>query len=229
MITNLIHRLWPGHCVVCGGPSADGADLCRPCHRELPWLERPCPRCGLPLPEPAGPAAPCGACLRQPPPFSACHAPFLYQPPVSRLIASFKYRDRYSYGRALAIELARRVDAGAVDALLPVPLHWRRRWTRGFNQAEVIADQLGRMLTLPVHARWLRRRRSTPPQQGLDAQARALNLRGAFALDHAPTGLRVALVDDVVTTGATAAELSRLLLAAGAATVQVWCLARTPR
>lgn len=225
----MIRRLWPGHCVVCGGPGA-GIDLCRPCRRELPWLEQPCPRCGLPLPE----AAPlCGACLHQPPPFSACIAPFLYQPPVSQLIAGFKYRGRYSYGRTLAAELAQCVDATAIDALVPVPLHWRRRWTRGFNQAELIADELGRALALPVRGAWLRRLRATPPQQGLDAPARAGNLRGAFtlraALREAPAGLRLALIDDVVTTGATATELSRLLLDAGAATVQVWCLARTPR
>ena len=229
MIGALIRRLWPGQCVLCGGGGAEGDDLCRPCHRELPWLRRPCPRCGLPLPERTAPDTPCGACQQRPPPFSACCAPFLYQPPVSHLIAAFKYRGRYSYGRALAVELARRVDAGAVDALVPVPLHWRRRWARGFNQAEIIADQLGRALALPVRADWLRRRRPTPPQQGLDARARAVNLRGAFELRGSPAGLRVALVDDVVTTGATATELSRLLLAAGAASVQVWCLARTPR
>jgi len=115
-----------------------------------------------------------------------------------------------------------------VDLIVPVPLHWRRRWTRGFNQTELIADQLGAALSTPVAMRALRRTKATTAQQRLDARTRARNLRGAFTLHQPVAGLRVALVDDVVTTGATATELTKLLLKGGATTVELWALARTP-
>jgi len=197
------------------------------CVAELPRITAACPRCGLPLPT----AALCGECLRRPPPFSRCLSPFLYQAPVSQLITRFKYEGQFSHGRALSRQLLnylRAIAPPAVDVLLPVPLHWRRRWSRGFNQSEIIADELGRALKLPVQTRWLSRRYSTPPQQGLDAAQRSRNQRAAFDVLGPLAGLHVALVDDVVTTGATSAELSRALLGAGAVSVQVWCLARTP-
>lgn len=215
-----------GRCVLCGGAARD--DLCAACLDELPRLEIACARCGLPLPRPGL----CGGCLRRPPPFSHCISPFLYQAPVSQLITRFKYGGKFSYGRALTRQLLERLRQCApppVDLLLPVPLHWRRRWARGFNQAELIAAELGRALALPVSTRHLQRRRAAPPQQALNAAERERNLKAAFGVRKPLHGVRVALVDDVVTTAATASELSRALLASGAASVQVWCLARTPR
>ena len=113
----------------------------------------------------------------------------------------------------------------------PVPLARRRQRRRGFNQAQMLADWLGRRLQLPVHGDWLQRRLDTPAQQGLDAATRKRNLRQAFALDAGAelAGRHLALVDDVLTTGATAGILARLLRRAGAARVDVYCLARTPR
>jgi ComF family protein len=146
-------------------------------------------------------------------------------------VAHFKYSGRLAYGRLLSRELLRRLADEAdlqANLLMPVPLHWRRRWSRGFNQAEIIGDELSRALKLPLQTRWLSRVRATTPQQSLSAAERRRNLRAAFALRAPLTGLHIALIDDVVTTGATVGEISRLLLAAGAASVQVWCLARTP-
>jgi len=226
MVNSNLLRTFHGRCVLCGDHGRD--DLCLHCAADLPRIESGCQRCGLPLP--AG--AECGQCLRQPPPFARCLSPFLYLPPVSQLITAFKYEARFSYGRVLSRQLLahlRACDATAVDVLLPVPLHWRRRWDRGFNQAEMIADELGRALDLPAPARWLRRELAASPQQELGAAERARNLRAAFSVKVSLEGLRVALIDDVVTTGATASELTRTLLAAGAASVQVWSLARTPR
>lgn len=225
MVNNWPIGWLPRRCVLCA--TAGQADLCADCLAELPRITAACQRCGLPLPT----AALCGECLRRPPPFTHCLSPFLYQAPISQLITRFKYEGQFSHGRALSRQLLnylRELAPPAVDVLLPVPLHWRRRWSRGFNQAEIIADELGRALKLPVQTRWLRRLRSAPPQQGLDAAQRSRNLRAAFSVRGPLAGLHVALVDDVVTTGATSAELSRVLLAAGADSVQVWCLARTP-
>lgn len=212
--------------------------LCAACSAELPRIKNHCRHCGLPLPLP--PLTPttfnltqiCGQCQLDPPPYSRCIAPLLYQAPVSQLIAHFKYGGRLACGRLLSSELLRRLrrepQLGA-DLIAPVPLHWRRRWTRGFNQAEVIGDELSRALRLPLRVDLLARTRPTPPQQSLSASQRRINLRGAFALAAAaPLNRHIALVDDVVTTGATVGEIARLLLDAGASSVQVWCLARTP-
>ncbi len=229
-----IRALWtlllPPSCLLCAGPtgvSGNGRDLCNGCHAELPFTRFPCPRCALPLPTAE---ASCGHCLSQPPPWQCCIAPLLYRPPASQLLAAFKYRGKLSGGQLLAgllLDELRR-SGREVDLIVPVPLHWRRRWQRGFNQAELIADQLGAALDIPVAMKALRRRRATTAQQQLDARARARNLRGAFALSRPLAGLRVALVDDVVTTGATAAELTRVLLKGGATAVELWALARTP-
>lgn len=224
------------HCLLCGLPfeasdPASPVDLCPPCAAALPYIDRYCLQCGLPLPT----IQYCGACQVDPPPFQRCIAPLRYEPPIAQLIARFKYDGRLAYGRLLSDELTRRLrrepDLGA-DAIAPVPLHWRRRWSRGFNQAEIIADELGRALRLPLCLGVLVRARATPAQQSLDAEQRRRNLRAAFAIRKNRGGMlegrRIALVDDVVTTGATASEITRLLLNAGARSVQVWCLARTP-
>ncbi len=221
----LLGRLSAEPCALCDAPSASG--ICAACLDELDWIDNACAQCGLPLPH----AGLCALCQIKPPPFARCICPLTYEMPVSHLISAFKYRHQLHYGRILSrllIERLRQCDALAADVIVPAPLHWRRRWARGFNQAEVIGDELGRALGIPLQARWLRRVRATPRQQELNAEQRRKNLRGAFAVSQPLPGLHVALIDDVVTTCATASEMSRELLAAGAASVQIWCLARTP-
>lgn len=225
-MVNHFHTHLPAQpCALCAAPSARG--LCEPCCDDLDWIAHGCENCGLPLPQPGL----CAFCQIQPPPFRRCISPLAYAPPVSHLIGAFKYQRKLLYGRILSELLIRRLrdePFDAVDAIVPTPLHWRRRWWRGFNQAELIGDELSRGLGIPLRARWLKRVRPTPRQQDLTAEERRRNLRGAFAATRPLPGLRIALVDDVVTTGATVAEISRVLLDAGATSVQVWCLARTP-
>jgi len=243
----MVNRVWKvlasRRCLLCGlnytvdGAVADTDALCAGCSAELPRIYDHCRHCGLPLPAPAISCTSilspiCGQCQLHPPPYGRCIAPLVYQAPVSQLIAHFKYGGRLAYGRLLSSELLcrlRRESQLNADLIAPVPLHWRRRWSRGFNQAEIIGDELSRALRVPLRVDLLARTRSTPPQQSLSASQRRMNLRGAFALaTAAPLDRHIALVDDVVTTGATVGEISRLLLDAGARSVQVWCLARTP-
>lgn len=233
MVNSLFNRLRASRCLLCGLAAQNAfktppnAAVCSDCAELLPCIAEHCRHCGLPL----AASGLCGPCQIRPPPYWRCISPLLYQAPVDQLIAQFKYSGRLAYGRLLSNELLRRLsietDLGA-DLLVPVPLHWRRRWTRGFNQAEIIADELGRALRLPLQTRGLIRVRPTPPQQSLSAVERRRNLRAAFVAKGSFSGLDIALIDDVVTTGATVGEISRLLLNAGAKSVQVWCLARTP-
>lgn len=228
---------WSVHrpdCLLCGAAAdSGGLPLCAGCDSDLPWLAGRCPRCALPLPS-HGLA--CGECLQRPPAFSHTEAPWRYAFPVDRLITRFKHQGDRPLGRLLGQLLSRHLqqayDEGLPhpDLLLPVPLAARRERQRGFNQAALLADWLATDLRL-TRGRLLRRVQDTPAQQGLDAATRKRNLRHAFALDDgdAVQGRHLALVDDVLTTGATAERLARLLLCAGARRVDVYCLARTPK
>lgn len=178
----------------------------------------------------------CGDCLRDPPPFTRCVALADYEYPWDGLITAFKFRDRIDLAaplaQALLLALARH-PASNVNLVIPTPLNPMRLAERGHNQAWELARRLASALGLPADVRSLQRLRDTAHQVGLSREQRARNLRDAFWVEPARAdGLRdrhVALIDDVLTTGVTAAAATRALLQAGAASVQVWVLARTPR
>ncbi|WP_434627632.1 ComF family protein [Pseudomonas sp. Z1-29] len=221
-------------CLLCGEPTDTLQPICTPCESELPWLGEHCAVCALPLPM-AG--LRCGQCAARPPAFERVLAPWAYDFPVDSLITRFKHQAKWPLGRLLGELLAQSLqhhfDEGLErpDALVPVPLASRRLRQRGFNQATLLARWLSAALRIPCEDDLLLRIQDTPAQQVLDARARRRNLRQAFAL--APRAVlnnrHLALVDDVLTTGATAQALARLLLDAGAARVDVYCLARTPK
>ncbi|MCK8516908.1 ComF family protein [Methylonatrum kenyense] len=225
---HLLDRAFPGRCRCCLNPGIGGLDLCASCYRELPRLRTACQRCAEPL---FRQAMLCGHCLSAPPAFSIARVPFLFQPPVSLWISQLKYSGELAAGRLLGRLLARslsKADA-TVDALVPVPLHRGRLRERGFNQAREIARELHRKLGLPILDGALRRTRSTPHQTALPRMERRRNMRRAFTATQAVDGLRIALVDDVVTTGSTADAAAAALREAGAAEVEVWAVARTPK
>lgn len=226
----LSFRLWPGTCVLCGDPSQRDLDLCAGCEGDLPLLDAQCARCALPL-APAADGAICGQCSREPPAFSAALIPYRYAAPLDLLIHRFKHRGDLAAGRVLGHLLARHLGTALgepPDVIAPVPLHWRRSTVRGFNQAVELGCGLAHALDLPWNPRLLARCQASPPQQQLGRSARRRNLRGAFVVQHKVVGLSVALVDDVMTTGATAHGIATCLRQAGAAGVQIWALARTP-
>lgn len=227
-------RRWPNHCAVCHAPSRGPAErLCDDCRARF-VTERPrCAGCALALPEAVDV---CGGCLRAPPPWTVAVAACDYGYPWRGLIGALKFREAIDLAACLAERLGDAVVRQAApcpDVLLPVPLSATRLRARGYNQALLVARPLGRRLGVPVDPHGLVRVGDPPPQASLPRAERLANLRGAFAIDpqHAARwrGRAVAIVDDVMTTGATAAELTRLLRAAGAASVQVWVVARTPR
>lgn len=216
--------LLPPRCVVCAGTGAD-MDLCAPCRAVLPWNEGACRRCGLAL---AGEGEDCGACRLRPPPFARVQCPLRYAFPVDRLVPRFKFHGDLAAGEVLATLMHWGLDpADRPQALVPVPLHRGRLRGRGYDQALELARALARLGGPPVRAGALRRLRETAAQSRLGAQARRGNLRDAFGLRQGH-GLpaHVALVDDVMTTGATLAECAGVLLAAGVHRVDAWCIAR---
>lgn len=221
-------------CWLCDEATDTALPLCTPCENQLPWLLNGCPRCALPM---GLRGVLCADCLKQPPAFEQVHAPWIYGFPVDSLISQFKHRSHWPFGYLLAELLGRslqdRFDHGLArpSALLPVPMTDSRQRRRGYNQATLLAQWLERSLGLPCRPDQLLRVQDTPAQQQLDARARQRNLLKAFALAPAAQveGQHLALVDDVLTTGATAQALARLLMRAGAARVDIYCLARTPK
>lgn len=229
-IKGLVGGLLPPCCLLCGAPGALGLDLCAGCGADLPRNPHPCPSCALPLPVGTPPNRPCGLCQVHPPPYDSCLAPFQYAGALPYLITGLKFQARLSHARLLGELLTQALgERGGPwpELLIPVPLHASRLRERGFNQALELARFPARALGLPLDTRHCARRLNTPPQVGLPALARRHNLRGAFALT-APLNVRhVALVDDVVTTGSTVAELAGVLRQAGVARVEVWAVAKT--
>ncbi len=212
-------------------PNAAGS---RPLGDLLPLQPRPARLSpALPAVRPAGGGipSPLRPCLQKPPPWHRLVAVNDYRPPLSGLVQQLKFHHRPELGPALARLLLQRLlqrdDLPPVDALVGVPLWHRRRWRRGYNQCDELCRPLARWRGCVWHREGLTRQRAGAVQHSLNARQRRQNLKNAFQLEFAVQGLHIALVDDVVTTGSTVAEISRLLLRNGAATVQVWCLCRT--
>jgi ComF family protein len=235
MRTEALRRGWqrlqqfvlPWRCLLCGAPGADGIDLCTDCAIELPRNRSCCSRCALPL---ATPAELCGECQRRAPPWDAAWAPFRYGWPLDRLESRYKFGGDLAAGRALAVLWQREPRPSVLPArVLTVPLHPARLRQRGYNQALELARPLARGLGIPLCHEVLQRTRRTDAQTELDARSRRRNVRGAFALrEGVALPAHVAILDDVMTTGATLAECVRVLKRGGAERVDVWALARAP-
>lgn len=216
--------LYPPTCVLCGASGGARRDLCAVCRADLPLDAPACETCARPI----AMAGVCGQCQRRPPPFDAALAALRYQSPVDWLVRRFKFDGRLSCGVVLGELLADTVAASDLDppdALVPVPLHASRLQRRGFDQARELSRVLAWRLGIPIRDGLLQRVRATPAQSELDAGARRGNVRRAFHAFGRPPGA-VALVDDVMTTGSTAAECARELKRAGCAWVSVWAAAR---
>lgn len=223
--TRIGQSLLAQDCLLCQAASG-GQLLCQACTHELPSSASACPRCAL-----AGNSnAECGACIANPPHYDASYAAFTYAYPVDTLIQALKYGGQLALADLFARALQRRiVHADHIDLIAPLPLHPRRLSERGFNQAAEIAKVLSRLCGICMDAKLARRVRNTAPQTELPWRERASNMRQAFACGRDLAGLSIAVVDDVMTTGATLDEFARTLKKSGAARVENWVVARTTR
>lgn len=214
-------------CPLCRAP---GPGICSGCVADLPHNGHPCRRCAVPLPPGVPSGGECGDCQAHPPSFDSTVAPLLYQAPVDELVAGFKYHHRLDLGRVLADRLADAADGrpGRPQLLLPVPMDRRSLARRGFNQTVELTARLSRRLGIPWAADRLHRPAARHQQRGLGRRARLRNIRGSFRVSGRLPA-HVAIVDDVVTTGATVEELAATLRKAGVERITVWAVARTPR
>jgi len=229
----LLALVLPPSCLACRHPVAgSAAALCPACWRAMRFIERPyCERLGTPFRDDPGPGALSPAAIAAPPLFGRARGVALYEGVARELVHALKYRDRLDLAPALGAWMARagaELLAGA-DLVIPVPLHRARLWRRRFNQAAALAQVIGRASGVPVETLALRRVKRTPAQVGLTSLQRADNVRGAFRVASGCreriAGRRIVLVDDVMTTGATATAATRALRAAGAVNVDVLAFA----
>lgn len=231
----LLRTLFPSCCVLCRRRSGRDIDLCAQCEQAFARNERACPVCAEPAPAVASRQEPavCGSCLAKPPPWTMTVAPFAYSRPLTAVVDGLKSGNGLLQARILGKLLAAAVAARYRQdempaALVPMPLTRRRLRQRGFNQADLLARVTARELGLPHLGRHLTRVRGGPPQRSLARGERLRNMRGAFAAHGPLPGPRLALIDDVTTTGATVHAATLALRAAGAAEVHVWVAAKTP-
>ena len=235
----ILNLIYPEGCLLCGAPVWRSRDcsVCEACWQRIlglritpPW----CPSCGMPYQQSVGTDTHlCGDCILRPPDFAGARSFGLYTAEMRGVIQALKFHGRRNLALLLAplmaLTCAETWRPGEIHMIVPIPLHPRRQRVRGYNQAALLGKQVGKILGVPCGVRTLARVRHTSPQVGLSTHARLANLRHAF---HCPlpvsvNGLSLLLVDDVMTTGATAGSAARALRQAGAARVSVLTAART--
>lgn len=219
------------HCFLCITNQTQKHGLCRDCLNDLTWAPASsCPQCGL-----ISDGSLCGNCISSPPDFAATYAVFLYVYPIDAMIHRYKYGESLSLSQSFGqlinekIRLINNLDT--IDLIIPMPMHPTRLKERGFNQALEIAKVLDSLLctnkTQKLDYKSVIRQTLTPPQANLPLKDRVKNIKGAFKINKDLTGKRIAIVDDVMTTGASLNELAKTLKQAGATHVECWVIART--
>jgi ComF family protein len=237
-LAQVLDFLYPPRCTACGTALGAGRRVCARCVELVERMPEPrCEVCGGALESAASDASQCARCLAHPPRYRIARSIARYRTTAEdepgslpALIRRHKYGLDQSVGRALVEYIGDElpVSAADYDVVMPVPLHWRRLWWRGFNQAALLAAEVARRLDLPLDTGAMSRKRFTPPQTSQHHGERIRNVRRAFTVTNPDRvrNRRVLIVDDVMTTGATVDECARVLLAAGAACVDVFTLAR---
>jgi ComF family protein len=217
-------------CLLCASTHHNEHGICQPCFIALPWHKLPqCPQCGL---QTQISGSICGNCLSYTPDFDATHTLFTYDFPVDRLLQHYKYNNSLHLSHTFAQllyenKLKRLSGIDKIDLIIPMPMHPTRLKERGFNQALEIARILSKRTHIKLDYSLCKRSKHTPPQASLPLKERIKNIRDAFDCQQNVDGLNIAIVDDVMTTGASLNELAKTLKQAGATHVECWAIART--
>lgn len=224
LLSKTLNHWLPHSCFLCGASSQQA--LCGACLHDLNWQEQGCIRCAAQLIGSDNNI--CGQCLIQPPPFQRLYTVFDYDYPLDNLIKAAKYQANLAILQLLGDLMATHLSPDCLpDGIIAVPMHPIDLRRRGYNQALELARIIAKQLQRPLQVNACQCTRRKQPQARLSYQARLHNVRGLFQVQSLPAHWQhVAIVDDVVTTGATVRELSQTLLHAGVQQVDVWCCAR---
>lgn len=218
----LYRKVFPIPCLLCGLATDDQA-LCESCIAELPVIQQCCIRCAIPLAN----AQICGQCLKKPPIQDISLSLYRYEQAIPRMMSALKYHRQIQLAEMCAHEfISYHTLASLPDVLLPIPLHPSRLRQRGYNQSLLFADTLAKLLKIPCRPELLKRIKKTATQTQLNAKQRHKNMRQAFEYSSSFVPQHVAIIDDVMTSGATTHEAARVLKRAGVETIEVWTIAR---
>ena len=226
----ILNLLMPHTCVVCNFRSLCSRDLCDICYAELPWLTDRCYQCGLPL-QLGLESIRCSACSENRPPYSRFCGLFEYQPPITSWITKLKFGHKLNYGALLGQLLLEQLpqwycNNSLPEVVIPMPLHYKRLWQRGFNQIHEILRPLQQSRKINIEFNLCQRIKDTKPQLKGGRGYRNQNLRGAFALGKPIKYHHIAIIDDVMTTGSTMRAISELFFKANVSEIDLWCIAR---
>ncbi len=239
-LTSLLHKIphqLQHNCLLCRcsiranrskstEPSIFG--LCHHCEASLPHITHHCRHCAIPLDTNTNY---CGQCLQKAPLFTAAHCAVKYQGDIPGLIHQLKHQHNKATNRLLAELFIQSLPdkLPAIDMIVPVPMHTKRNLQRGNNQSALLSQSICKKLQIEHNGNLLKRTQFTPTQQGLSAKQRRNNLKNIFAVQQPVKNFRIAVLDDVITTGSTMNEIARTLKQAGASEVYAWAVARTPK
>lgn len=222
-IGSLSKRIFKQDCLMCAAPANNTLSLCQVCIDSLPPAPSPsCQQCGL-----ATQGEVCGNCLKHPPHYDETTALFSYAFPADAILQHYKYNNALYLSQTFGYLLAEEMMHFDIDAIIPMPLHPTRLQERGFNQSLEIAKVIAKQLNLVIDAASCSKTKNTPPQASLPLKERLKNMKGAFNCKQSMAGKHIALIDDVMTTGASLNELAKTIKQAGAAKVSCYVLART--
>lgn len=226
----ITHCLFPYHCILCHDKANRDFDLCIECEELLPWLKNICIYCAAPLI--FSTQSVCGICLKKPSPFHKLCVFFSYSETIKKLITGLKFQQRLIYAHILGTLVAEKIcshyqSQELPDLIIPVPLHNKRLYERGFNQAIELARPISKKLNIRIDYKRCKRVINTAAQSILPANQRSTNMKNAFVAHQSLANQHVALLDDVMTTGHTLIEMSHALYDVGVKRIDVWCCART--
>jgi len=225
ILENRLSRIILSRCALCHALQAETLSLCSACLNDLPWIDNFCYSCGMPL----GISDTCGSCLILPSVLNQTICAYRYAYPLDLLIRRYKYKQKLDLIQPLVSVLSEKILATSEtlpEVIVPVPLHFNRLFNRGFNQSLEICKILSRIINVPVDNNLIARVRDTTPQFKLTSKQREENLRGAFKITTCRTYQSLAIVDDIITSGATSDEIARLFRRSGVKQIQLWALAR---
>jgi len=222
------YRSFINQCILCNSKSNTLSGICLPCTKDLPWLKSCCEVCAIPLPSNSK-AIVCAECQKKPPSYTKVTALFEYAFPIDRIIGQIKYDKKPQFIGHLALLAVEHVSiTDSIDCLLPIPMHPLSQFKRGFNQAELLATEMARLLNIPIARHCLKKVINTPQQMSLPRASRIQNQKGVFQCNT--TNFKsVLLIDDVMTTGATLEAASQCLEKSGVENIYAFVLARTER
>ncbi len=233
MIKKIYEWMLPSSCVLCSDLTHGDIDLCQACYDDLPWLQQVCRCCALPLSNSISNMQLCGQCIKNPPPFDQIIALCSYDEPIISFINLLKFSGQLKYARLLNKLFIKYLISTPLylqklpECIVPIPLHADRLKERGFNQALELSQIISKFFNIPILHNVCQRIRPTPSQALIHANKRRNNMKNAFVITHNFNAKHIAIVDDVVTTGTTVAELSQLFKNMGVEKIDIWCYART--